>query len=389
MISVEEAKKILEGIPVHPVIEEVSVDLALRRVLGRDIVSGINMPPFNKSAMDGYALQSGDASDRFEIIRVIPAGVVPGKKIQKGQCARIMTGGMVPEGADRVVKREVTVEEEGFMRIVAEDRNLNICYRGEDIKTGDVVLKKGVIIRPPEIAVIASMGLAGVAVYRRPAVSIIATGSELVEPGRPLAGGQIYDSNSSSLAAQVMQAGALVKRHGAAVDSPEKIQEAIEQAMHDSDIVLISGGVSAGDFDYVPDVLKDLGFTLLFEKVSIKPGMPTVFGALENHYIFGVPGNPVSSFIIFEVFIRPFLLGMMGRPYIPEIIPGIMKDAFTRKKADRTAYIPVHYMNGSVRRLAYHGSAHIHALSRANGLLCVPEGVETIPAGSKVDVRLL
>jgi len=387
MILVEEAIKILRKVPAKPEIEEVSISLALNRILGQDIVSKIDMPPFNKSAMDGYAFHSSDSSDEFQIVEVISAGIVPTKKIQKGQCVKIMTGGIVPSGANRVIKKEVTVEEEGFMRIVGEDKNFNICYQGEDVKIGDVVMKKGVIIRPQEIGVIASMGMASLKVYKRPEVGIIATGSELVEPGNPLQQGQIYNSNAFSLAAQVIQSGTLVKSRETVLDTKKEIRRAIEKSLDACDMVIISGGVSAGEFDYVPNILKELGVQLHFEKIAIIPGKPTVFGTRGENIVFGVPGNPVSSFVIFEIFIKPFLFKMMGHNFHPKTIKGVMKEKFHRQKIERSAYIPIRYQEGFVELLTYHGSAHINALSQANGLISVARGVKEIPAGSTVNVR--
>lgn len=387
MIQVEEAQNILEKIKVYPSVETVPVGKVLNRILGQDIVSKINMPPFDKSAMDGYAFNSGDTSEKYLVVEVIPAGTVPEKILKKGQCSKIMTGGMVPQGADRVIKRELTEEKDGFMSITGADLNQNICFQGEDIGVGDLVLRKGVLIRAPEIGIIASMGLSAVKVFTRPLVGIIATGSEILEPGRSLENGKIYDSNSYSLSAQVFQSGAVVNKWDKVEDTQEGIRASISGAIETCDVVLISGGVSAGDFDYVPGILKELGVQLHFEKIAVKPGKPTVFGSLQNKMVFGVPGNPVSTFVIFEIFIKPLLYRMMGHEYVPVKIRGIMKSGFSRKKARRQAHIPVRYNEGSVELLDYHGSAHFHALCRANGLILIPEGVREISAGSQIDVR--
>ncbi|MCP4157018.1 MAG: molybdopterin molybdotransferase MoeA, partial [bacterium] len=184
MIPIEEAEKILNRVAFRTGTEEVPLMESLGRILGQDVVSGIYMPPFNKSAMDGYAISSQDDSAKFEVVEVIAAGSVPVKKINKGQCAKIMTGAMVPEGADRVVKIEITSETDGFMRITGEDENLNVCLMGEDVKPGDVILKAGHLIRPPELGVIASMGLDSVIVNKKAKVGIVTTGSEIVTPGR-------------------------------------------------------------------------------------------------------------------------------------------------------------------------------------------------------------
>lgn len=387
MITLEEAQEILDAIPVKPVEEEESIHQALNRILAQDVESVIDMPPFDKSAMDGYAVNSEDNSKRFQVMEIISAGIIPAKKIKKGQCAKIMTGGAVPKGANRVVKREVTVEEDGYMRIVDEDPNRNICLRGEDVKTGDVVLKKGVRIRAPEIGVLSSMGLSVLKVYRRPVVSILSTGSELVEPGNPLAMGQIYNSNSYSLAAQVRRMGVVAHPAGIVPDSITDIKAALKNVLKSSDLVMLSGGVSMGDFDYVPGILNDLGFTLHFEKVAIKPGKPTVFATRKQDVVFGIPGNPVSTFVVFEIFIKPFLYRMMGHDYKPEFIQVVLKTDIKRKRTARTSFMPVYWAGGQAEPLSYHGSAHFHALSKANGLICIPRGVAKILGGSRIDVR--
>ncbi len=387
MITIKAAQKILSGIPLRPVEEKESINQALNRILAQDVESKIDMPPFDKSAMDGYAVNSKDNSQRFLIIETISAGIIPAKKIRKGRCSKIMTGGAVPNGADRVVKREVTVEKDGYMRIVDEDPNRNICFRGEDSKIGDVVLQKGTRIRAPEIGVLASMGLSTVKVYRRPVVSILSTGSELVKPGTRLAVGQIYDSNSYSLAAQVSRMGAVAHPAGIVIDNISNIEAAVENLLKFSDLVMLSGGVSMGDFDYVPGILKDLGFTLHFEKVAIKPGMPTVFATRKQDVVFGIPGNPVSTFVVFEIFIKPFLYRMMGHEYKPEFIQAELKTDIRRKKTTRVSFVPVFYDGRQAEPLSYHGSAHFHALSKANGLMCIPRGVTEILGGSKIDVR--
>jgi molybdopterin molybdotransferase len=389
MILVEEAIQILDQTPVEPKTEEVDLSKALFRILAQDVVSKIDMPPFNKSAMDGYAIRSNDPSPQLQIVDTIPAGTVPKRRIQEGQCAKIMTGGMVPEGADRVIKKELTIEKNGFMEITGEEKNQNICFQAEDIKIGDVVLRKGTLIRPAEVGILASMGLARLAVYKKPQVGIMTTGSELVKPGHPIKAGQIYDSNLYSLAAQVTQTGASLSMSGIVVDTRDKIYEAIEELLNTCDLVLISGGVSAGDFDYVPIILKKLGVRLFFEKVAIKPGKPTVYGTWNKKIVFGIPGNPVSTFVVFEIFIKPLLHRMMGFDFHPIELQGILSETYSRRKTTRSVYIPVHYRKGAVEQLNYHGSAHIRALGQANGLINIPRGIKEIPSGSTVNVRLI
>jgi molybdopterin molybdotransferase len=388
MIPIEEAEKILNRITCQPESEEVPLMDVLGRVLAQDVLSRLNMPPFNKSAMDGFAIRSDDDSKRFEIVEVIAAGSVPRKEIKKGQCAKVMTGGMVPEGADRVVMVEVTGEKDGYMYLTGEDKNINICYLGEDIKTGDLVLKSGHLVRPQEVGIIASMGMDRIKVFKKPVVGIITTGSEIREPGEVLKTGQIYNSNSYSLGAQVRRLGALVMYAGIVGDEKDQIKRKIGELLGECQMVLISGGVSMGDYDFVPQILKDLGVRLYFDEVAIQPGKPTVFGTRGNGLIFGMPGNPVSTFTVFEVFVKSVLYRLMGHEYTPILLKGVMKEDFRRERGTRTAYVPVKYDNeGFVVSVEYHGSAHLASLSQANALLKVPTKVEEIVKGSIVYVR--
>jgi molybdopterin molybdotransferase len=388
MIPIEEAEKILNRIACQPGTEEVPLMESLGRVLGQDIVSQVSMPPFDKSAMDGYAIRSDDDSRTFNLVEIIAAGSVPVKAIDKGECAKIMTGAMLPLGADRVIRVEVTEEKDGVMTIAGEDQRVNICYRGEDVRPGDVILKAGHLIRPAEVGIIASMGLNRVSVFKRPTVGIVTTGTEIKEPGQELEPGQIYNSNAYSISAQVVQTGALVKYEGIVSDQVEIITEKIKKLLAETQMVLISGGVSMGDYDYIPKILTDLGVRLHFDKVAIKPGKPTIFGTYGQTLVFGLPGNPVSTFIVFEILVKPVLYRTMGFNYTPSIIKGIMNKDFKRKQTERTAYIPVRFdEENRVEPVEYHGPAHLTALSTANGLLKVPRGVPQVSKGSTVYVR--
>lgn len=388
MIPIEEAEHILNSIQFSPAIEEVPILTSLGRVLAQDVVSEIYMPPFDKSAMDGYALKKSDDSPRFRVVEIIAAGSIPTHEIHPGECAKIMTGAMLPPGAERIVKIEVTTEKDGFMTITGEDKHSNICTLGEDVKPGDLILPAKRIIRPQEIGIIASMGLSHVKVFKRVAVGIITTGSEIVEPGLKLATGQIYNSNGYSLAAQVTQTGAIVKHQKQVNDIIPEIKQEIDQLLTETQVLLISGGVSMGDFDFVPAILKELGIQMHFSKVAIQPGKPTVFGTRGNHLIFGMPGNPVSTFTIFEIFVKPILYKAMGLDFQPAIWHGTLKKEYSRKHTERTAYIPVKMdPSGAVEPVEYHGSAHFNALAQADGLMEIQRGVRALPKGNKVHVR--
>lgn len=388
-IRVEEAEKILAAFPVAVEAETRQLQAAQDLILARDIRSPFAMPEFDKSAMDGFAYISEDRSPAYKIIETIAAGTPPRLAVTPGHCARIMTGAMLPAGADRVIKREATREENGTMTIIAEDRNRNIRKKGEDLQAGQLVLAAGERLRAAQIALLASLGMADVPTARPPRVGILTTGSELVDPGAPLAPGQIYDSNSYSLAAQLRETGAAAVRLGHVADNAGATATAIADGLIKCDVLILSGGVSAGDFDFVPAAMKAAGFVLHFEKVAVQPGMPTVFGSRDGQVAFGLPGNPVSTFVIFEIFIKPLLLRLQGHAYRPLVQPAVLATAFRRPHGGRTAFVPVACRDGRAVLLSYHGSAHLHSLSQANALLRVPAEQTDIAAGSTVHVRFL
>ncbi len=390
MISFEKAKKIILDSAVHLDKEYVPLQEACGRILSEDVASDVDMPPFNKSAMDGYACRREDLDKPLRVIETVAAGYSPEKTIGPGECAKIMTGGIVPEGADCVVMVEHTEFKDDFVHVLKKSTATNICYQAEDIKTGDVVLPKGKRITPADIAILASAGCVRVPTARKPVLGVVATGSELVEPSRKPEAAQIRNSNSYQLCSQIEQAGCVSKYFGIAEDTPEAIRTCIENLLPEIDILLVSGGVSMGDYDYVPGILKEVGFDLLFEKVAIKPGKPTVFGKKGNTFVFGMPGNPVSTFMIFELLVKPFCYKMMGGSYSPVKIPLTLGETIKRKKSDRLSYIPVVINeNGVVQKVSYHGSAHIHALTRAHGYIPIPVGVNRLNPEERVEVTLL
>jgi molybdopterin molybdotransferase len=370
--------------------ERVGIEGALNRVLAEQIVSDIDMPPFDKSAMDGFACRRADLANALTVVEVIPAGCMPKKAIgQNHQCAKIMTGGVVPEGADCVIMREyVETPTENMIRFVGEKTADNICRKGEDIKAGETVLHKGVRIRPQHIAVLASVGCTKPLVAKKPRVAVIATGNELVEPAEKPAAGQIRNSNAFQLAAHVARAGAIAANYGIVADTKEDTDTIVKKAMSENDVVLLSGGVSVGDFDLVPEILRQNNVKLLFEKISVKPGRPTVFGMTEEVYCFGLPGNPVSGFVVFELLVKPFLYKMMGHNFRPVVSYKKLEKTITRKKAERDSWLPVVFTkDDKVVKIEYHGSAHINALCEADGLVCIPAGVAEVKEGTSVAVR--
>lgn len=389
MIAFEEALKIIAREPVRLGMENRQLHDAFGRVLAEDVFSDTDMPPFNKSAMDGFACRRSDLGSRLEIIETISAGDIPQKRIGKGQCSRIMTGARVPDEADCVVMVEHTeADGEGYIRFSGIKTAVNIALRGEDIKKGDLALPGGTLLKPQHIAILASVGCTRPKVYRQPGVAVLTTGDEIVEPHIKPSGTHIRNSNGPQLVAQINGMGAVAGYRGIVGDTPEITGSAIEKALSGSDMIILTGGVSMGDFDFVPSALQENGVTLFFEKVAVKPGRPTVFGRKGDVFVFGLPGNPVSSFIIFELMVKPLLYRMMGYSFKAPAMKLPMGMDFSRRKADRIAWTPVYLNNdGEIMPADYHGSAHIHALGGAWGLMGMPEGVFAYKKGDLVDVR--
>jgi len=371
--------------------EQAGLTDLLNRVIAEDVISDMDMPPFDKSAMDGYACRREDLGNVLTVVEEIPAGRIPEKKISRNQCAEIMTGAMVPEGADCVIIVEQT-EQAGVdtIRFTGEKTENNICYRGEDIRKAEVVLKKGTKMKPQHVAIMASMGVVHPAVYRRPLVGIISTGDELVEPDQSPAHSQIRNSNAYQLIAQVWSAGAIPGYEGIAADTTESTREKIEKALDKNDIILLTGGVSMGQYDLVPDIMTGLGIEQKFQRIAVQPGKPTIFGVKGEKLCFGLPGNPVSSFLLFELLVKPLLLGLMGHHHAPINLILPMAAEYKRKKSSRESWFPVRINpDGEVEPLDYHGSAHLYSLDEAAGMVSIPIGETTLRKGEKVGVRLV
>jgi molybdopterin molybdotransferase len=387
MISYETAVAVIMNSAFTLETESVELVNSLNRVLASDIQSDTDMPPFNKSAMDGYACRRDDLHEILSVIEIIPAGSQPQKTVQKNECSKIMTGAIVPGGADCVVNVENTESlPENKIRITDSKITDNICYQGEDIKRGEVVLRPGTLILPQHIAVLANAGISIAPVYRKPRISIITTGSELKEPGEVLPAGCIRNSNSYQLIGQVQRMFIEPKYLGIAGDTMDSLNLLIRKALKESDVILLSGGVSMGDYDLVPAVLKDNGVKILFDRVAMQPGKPMTFGTKNKTAIFAFPGNPVSTFFPFEIMAKPFIYKLMGYDYSAIIYPLIAGTVFKRRKPERKAFIPVKIENGQVFPVDFHGSAHINALCFAQGIISFPIGVLEIKKGETIDV---
>lgn len=389
IISFEKAFETVMNSAFNTGTEVISFTDSLNRVLGEDVKSDIDLPPFNKATVDGFACRKSDLGAELEIIETIRAGMPPEKKISDGQCSRIMTGAAIPDGAEIVfMVEDSNVLPSGKVRYTGSSAKENISVLGEDVKQGDTILKSGKLIRPQDIAVMASAGKTSVIVRKMPVVAVISSGDELVEPSEKPGLSQIRNTNAYQLMAQIQRAGASGKYLGIAGDSKDETYFILKRAISQSNIVIITGGVSMGDFDFVPSVLERAGVNILFSRVNVQPGKPTTFGVHPKALVFGLPGNPVSSFIQFELLVRPLLCKMTGYQWDPMTITLPMENSFSRRSSERRASIPVVITReGLVSPVEYHGSAHISALSLATGIITLPEGKKTIEKGEVVSVR--
>lgn len=391
MISFENAIAMVETM-VNPLsAERVPLEKSLLRVLATDVFSDTDMPPFNKAAMDGFACRKADLGNELEIIAEIPAGKVPGVTLGRNQCARIMTGGMVPEGADFVLMKEhVQHTGERTIRRSLKSMHENICCQGEDIRAGELVISAGTILRPAHLAMLAASGCSEPIVYQQPRVAIISTGNELVEPDQLPATGKIRNSNGYQLMAQVSQLGLTADYLGIIADEKQALMKVLDDALRNYQLVLVTGGVSVGDYDYIPAVLQQLQAEIIFHGMNVKPGKHLLFGRRSQSLVAGMPGNPVSSFVQFEVLVKPLLYRLMGHSGSMTKLRLPIERPYARKKKDTLFFVPVELTErGTALPLEYHGSAHIHAYTRARGIMEVPVGVLEYKIGDYVNVRPL
>jgi molybdopterin molybdotransferase len=377
--------------------ELVAVEQAHRRILAEDIVADIDLPPFDRARMDGYALRAADIAvtpARLRVIGEVPAGAKFEGRVNSGQAVKIFTGAPVPDGADSVQKIEVTRAEGNVVSILEPTSTGQfITPRASEIASGDVVARLGRQIGAAEMAVLASFGYSRVKVARQPRVAVISTGSELVEVSTKPSGAQIRNSNTYTLAAYAEQAGAIVEMFETVEDTPEATREALLRAADNRDTVITSGGVSMGDYDLVKAALKEIGAEIYFDRVTIRPGKPIVFAKRDRTYFFGLPGNPVSTSVTFNVFVRPALRALQGEgsPLLPVV--GAQLSRSLKDPSSRRSYLPARLFieagRAMVEPLKWGGSSDLVAFMSANALIVVPEDVHEIVEGNLVEAMLL
>ena len=373
--------------------EEAELSAALGRVLAVEVRADRDYPPFNRSTRDGFAVRAADLAKlpaTLEVVGEIKAGDAFTAQVRPGQCVQIMTGAAVPPGTDSVVMIEhakPSGTRVGFERPV--ERGQNVVPRGSEAKTGQLLLSPGALLGYPEVSALAQVGQGVVRVYRKPRVAILSTGDEVVDVGAQPGPFQIRNSNSLTLAAQTTLAGAEPVVLGNAPDRVDEIRARIERGLAE-DILVLSGGVSAGKYDYVGTVLRELGAEFVFDAVAIRPGRPAVFGVCRDNFVFGLPGNPVSTMVTFELFVLPAIEMLRGALPRPLTVFKAKLAEPVRQKTALTHFLPaeITWPGGepTVRELPWQGSGDIVALLRANCFLVVsPEHLE-ISAGDWVDV---
>jgi molybdopterin molybdotransferase len=406
MIRVAEALETILGSVARLPVEECRLLQAHGRVLGEGVVAGEDIPLFDNSSMDGYALRSADVAMASEatpvqlrVSGVVAAGGNRAAAVGADSTVRIMTGAPIPTGADAVIEQEAVGVRNGS--IVLSGPVLpgkNIRRRGEDVRKGEVVLEAGTELHAAQLGVLASLGCESVKVFRKPRVAFLTTGNELVELGRRLDAGQIRNSNAYTLQAMVVESGGNASDLGIARDTVDDLTESLRRGL-DADVLVTSGGVSVGVHDHVIEAMTRVGVQIKFWKVNMKPGMPVVFG-VSGHpnnerttLVFGLPGNPVSTMVTFLQFVRPTLYAMTGRTGFPPFrVFATLKQEIVKKDSKR------HFVRGILRNesgtfvvetTGSQSSGVLSSMARANCLIVIPEETATVPVGTEVEVQLL
>jgi len=400
MITLEKALEIVlsEARVLPP--ERVKLLSSLGRVLAEDVYSSFDIPNFDRAAMDGYAVIARDTTSAspnhpvtLKVVDEAPAGFEVRSSIASGEAIGIMTGAILPKGADAVVMVEDTRLEGNEVRIFRSVKEgENVGFSGEDVRKGEMVLSRGTLIRPQEVGMLASLGKTEVYVVRRPKVAIISTGSELTEPGEPLKKGKVYDSNSFALFSQVISCGGEPRRIGIVPDDKGKLLSKIREGLS-SDILILSGGVSMGKYDLVKEVLEEAGVKMLFWKVAVKPGKPTFFGIKDHTLVFGLPGYPVSSMINFENLVRPAIFSILGRSdykrlKIRATLKGKIKNTSRRKNFIRVRLVEENGKYWAIPSPSQK-SGVLKSMTWANGIVVLPEEVKILEEGKEVVVEVL
>lgn len=390
MVSVEKARSLVQNTVVPTKNwERISVQKALGHVLFETVNSPINMPPFRQSAMDGYAICVGSYTS-YKIAGEVKAGDNYHPTLKKGEAFRIFTGAPVPNTANAVIMQEkVSVKDNSITIETQVSINDNIRPIGEQVSRDQVALKKGSVLTPAAIGFLTTLGLTEIKVYRKPKIAIVITGSELASPGQNLNYGQIYESNAQMLTAAMVKLGHTKISHYKVTDDYPQTVKVLNNVIRSHDVVLVSGGISVGDYDFVGKALEELGVTRHFYKVKQKPGKPLFFGTKEDKPIFALPGNPASALSCFYVYVYTALQILTG--HLNHSLPIIKARSLSQciTKGDRVQFLKAIYDHGTVKILEGQSSAMLHTFALANALVCVPEAVDVVEIDDPVEVILL
>ncbi|HOX40360.1 MAG TPA: molybdopterin molybdotransferase MoeA [Candidatus Brocadiia bacterium] len=370
--------------------ETIPVRSGLGRVLASPAISTLDLPPFNKSAMDGYAVSVGDDSAGFRIIGTIAAGQPPpAAPLGRGETLRVMTGAPVPPGEVEVVMQEDADVEGDSVRFRRRGQS-NVCALGEDIRRGAEFLPAGKVLRPLDLANLIGCGVTEIKVARRPRIAVLTTGNELADDPAQIRPGRIMNSNGPLISSLAASFGFEVCAESIVADDLDVTREALRSALAEADMVLLSGGVSVGLFDMVPSALAQLNARVHFAGLSVKPGRPALFATVGGRAVFGLPGNPVSVFIMFHVLALRAAGKLTGAEFMPPVRSAVLAAPFARRRGDRLEFVPACLdSQGRAVALPSHGSAHLLALTRAEGLLMVPIGLTSAAEGAVMDFQPL
>ncbi len=391
LLPISEARElVLSAVRPLPA-EEVPLAEALGRVLARDAHSPLDVPPFDSSAMDGYAVVAGQAGE-LRVVGEARAGYPASERVEPGTAVRISTGAPLPAGADSVVPVERTETLDGAVRVPESATGDNVRRAGEDVTKGTLTLRAGTVLGPAEVGVLASLGRPEATCARRPSVVLLVTGDELAEPGEQLRPGRIFSSNAYALAGQVASAGGRLLRRETVSDEAEETRAALQRALADADVVCVSGGMSVGPHDHVKGALRELGVEERFWGVRLKPGKPTWFGVRGDALVFGLPGNPVSAMVTFHLFSRPALRAMQGATSEGERATAVLDEPVRRNPRREQAVRVRLRADGDGWHATTTGDQGSHMLTSmlgAAGLALIPIGEGELAAGERVEVELL
>ena len=364
---------------------KVAVRDGLGQVLAADQLSRLHLPPFDKASMDGYAVLDGDVRNVYKVQESVMAGSIPTASLQAGAAVKVMTGAPVPSGAGRVIPVEHVHCHGDEIEVIRPMNDRNICPQGEDVRPGDMILRAGVRLGPLEIANLISCGITEVDVFRPIRVAILSTGDEIVDDPRDLGPGKIMNANGPMLALFARRFSMEIALEKSIPDRCADTIEAISRAVESADLVLLSGGVSVGDYDFVGPALAEAGLCVHFSAVAVKPGRPLTFATRPGTAVFGLPGNPVAVYVMFHLFVLRAAARMCAIPWTAREFTLRLGREFLRRKCDRVEYVPCRICDdGSLIPGECHGSAHLTALTEADGLFIVPLGTSSIPAGQPV-----